>query len=276
MSHWICCNSCFHSPTAERKLAVTSCGHVICNVCYQRGKQGACLICNSKCQISPLSANSSSEVKALFSDVSAMATKHFTEISKVITFQKRHQRRLLSQYQQKSEKLEEVLKKMKQEMQQMTKKMNEQSAYIAKLENSLQQRTNVSSASQSSHISNMSVLQIPYNSPVLLSRHSSSSNLGEIMDMDERSLFRKPDTVPRLTLIRPQLDGRAGAVTHRSASQKTTASHSACSASVSRFLGAPLTPDISFGQSSGLASPIFKPLSAFRHSSMSSLVFPPP
>ncbi|XP_071385693.1 probable E3 SUMO-protein ligase RNF212 [Centroberyx affinis] len=282
MSYWICCNSCFLSPSAERKLAVTTCGHVICSVCYQKGKQGECLICNAKCQVSPLSDKSSSEVKALFSDINVVATKHFTEISKVLMFQARHQKRLLTHYQQRNEKLEEVLVKMKQEMQQMAKKLNEQSAYISKLENSLQhQSAKASSVSQMSHSSHTpcgpkSVLQIPYNSPMSLSRHSSTTNLGENMELDGRSLFRKPDPIPRLSLISPPQDGRMGTIPHRSTNQNVLANHSTHSATVSRFQGTPVTPDISYGRSSGWKSPIFKPPSSFRHSSMSSLVCPPP
>lgn len=37
MAFWISCNSCFLSPANDRKLALTSCGHVICNVCYGKG-----------------------------------------------------------------------------------------------------------------------------------------------------------------------------------------------------------------------------------------------
>ncbi|XP_039668712.1 probable E3 SUMO-protein ligase RNF212 isoform X3 [Perca fluviatilis] len=267
MAYWICCNSCFLSLSAERKLAVTTCGHIICSICYQKGKPGQCLICNTKCQISPLTDKSSSEVKALFSDINVVATKHFTEISKVLMFQ--------------NEKLEDVLVKMKQEMQQMAKKLNEQSAYIAKLENSFQQQSaKVSSGPQMSHSSHTphghkSVLQIQYTSPMSLSRHSSATNITENMELDERSLFRKPNTVPRLSLISPPQDGRMGTIPHRSSNQNMLANHSARSATVSRFQGSPVTPDISYDQSSGWKSPIFKPLSSFRHS-MSSLVCPPP
>ncbi|XP_068450054.1 probable E3 SUMO-protein ligase RNF212 isoform X1 [Clinocottus analis] len=276
MSYWVCCNSCFLSPSADRKLAVTTCGHVICSVCYQKGKPGKCLICSSKCQVSALSDKSSSDVKALFSDINSVATKNIAEISKVIMFQARHQKRLLTYYQQRNENLEEVLVKMKQEMQQMAKKLNEQSAYISQLENSLQhQSAKGSSVPQMSHSSysqhgQKSVLQIPYQTPVTLSRHSSTTNITENMDMDERSLFRKPNTVPRLSLISPPQDGRMGTIPHNRSSN-----HSARSATVSRFQGSPMPQDVSYSQSSGWKSPFFKPLSSFRHS-MSSLVSPPP
>ncbi|XP_008290984.1 putative E3 SUMO-protein ligase RNF212 [Stegastes partitus] len=280
MSSWVCCNSCFGPPSADRKLAVTSCGHIICSVCYQKGKQGKCLICSAKCQVSPLSDKSSSEVKALFSDISAVATQHLAEINKVMTFQARHQKRLLTHYQQRNEQKEETLVKMKQEMQQMTKKLSEQSAYIAKLEKSLQhQSAKASSVPQISHSCHTPhghklVLQIPHTSPVSLSRHSSATNISENTEVDERRLFRKPSSVPRLSFINPQ-DGRMGSVPHRSSRQNPSTKHSARSATVSRFQGAPLTPDMSRSQSSGYKSPIFNLASSFRHS-MSSLDRTPP
>ncbi|CAB1439566.1 unnamed protein product [Pleuronectes platessa] len=97
----------------------------------------------------------------------------------------------------------------------------------------------------------------------------------ENLEVDERSLFRKPKTGPRLSLISPPQAERMGSVSHRSSNQNTLANHSARSATVSRFQGAPVTPDLSYGQSSGWTSPIFRPLSSFRQS-MFSLVGPPP
>uniref|UniRef100_A0AAZ1XXQ9 RING-type domain-containing protein n=1 Tax=Oreochromis aureus TaxID=47969 RepID=A0AAZ1XXQ9_OREAU len=310
MASWVCCNSCFLSQSADRKLAVTSCGHVICSDCYQRGYQrgqpGSCLICNAKCQLSPLSDKSSPGVKALFSNIKVVAAKHLTEISQVIKYQEKHQKRLFTHYEQRNEKLEEAVVRMKQEMQQMTKKLNEQSAYIAKLENALKlQSTKASSGHHMSHSSqtphgHKPVLQIPYNSSVSLSRHSSATNKNrkhsgigalletlkptelmkcaflsgstENMEVDQRSLFWKPNSG---SFIRASQDGWTGTMPHRSSNPNMSASHAACSATVSRFQGGPFTPDASFGQSSGWKSPIFRPPSSSRHS-MSSLVYPPP
>ncbi|XP_035617377.1 probable E3 SUMO-protein ligase RNF212 [Oncorhynchus keta] len=170
MPYWICCNSCFNLPGPDCQLAVASCGHLICNVCFQKGKQGECMICKAKCQVTPLSDKSSAEVKALFSDINSVATKHFTEISKVLLFQARHQKRLLVHYQKRNEKLEDVLLKMKQEIQQMSKKITAQDAYIAKLENTLQhQRYRLRSIDQSEHpgqpLSHLAEMQMTANLP---------------------------------------------------------------------------------------------------------------
>ncbi|KAI4819408.1 hypothetical protein KUCAC02_004655 [Chaenocephalus aceratus] len=208
MSYWICCNSCFLCPSADRKLAVTSCGHIICNVCNQKG-------------FNVPGKTPKETVVLLPAEVTKAALLCPHPIDKL-----------------QDEKLEEVLVKMKQEMQQMAKKLHDQSAYITKLEHAL--------------------------------RHQSSEN----MDVDERSLFRKPSIVPRLSLISPPQDGRMGTIPHRSSNQSLPANYSASSATVSRFQGTPITPEMSFGQRSGWKSPIFKPLSSFRHS-MSSLVCPP-
>ncbi|XP_061581995.1 probable E3 SUMO-protein ligase RNF212 [Cololabis saira] len=251
MSYWVCCNSCFCSPGAERRLAVSTCGHVVCNVCYQKGNQGKCLICGFQCQISPLSDKSSSDVKALFSDINSVATKHLTEISNVVVFQSRHQKRLLSYYEQRSQKLEEVLVKMKQEMQQMAKKLNEQNVYIAKLENSLQHQSakasSVSQISRSSHNvhGHKQVLQIPFSSPVSLSRFSPAPSMPESMELDGRSLFRKPTSAPRLSLIKTPHDGRMVSLSHRSSNQNMPPMHTARSATISRFQGPSFTPDFS-------------------------------
>ncbi|XP_027865554.1 putative E3 SUMO-protein ligase RNF212 isoform X5 [Xiphophorus couchianus] len=275
MSYWVCCNSCFLCPSPERKLAVTSCGHVICSVCYQKGSHGRCLICSSQCQVSPLSDKSSSDVKALFSDIGVMATRHLTEISKVVAFQARHQKRLLNYYKQKNHKLEDMLVTIKQEMQQMGKKLNDQRAYIAKLEKSLQHHSlkapsQIGSSPHTPH-GNKSVLQIPYESPVFLPRHASATNI-QSLELEERSLFRKPVSAPRLSVMKALPEGRPGPATHWSYSQNPLTSHSAHSATVSRF--SPSTPE-SYGQSSAWKSPQFKASSSFSHSA-SFLGFPPP
>ncbi|KAL4660974.1 putative E3 SUMO-protein ligase RNF212 isoform X3 [Arapaima gigas] len=181
MATWICCSSCFHPPTANFGLAVTSCGHMVCSTCFRKGKEGECLICKSKCQVRPLSDKSSSEVKALFSDISSVATKYFSEISKVLIFQMRHRKRLLLHYQKKNEKLEELIYDMKQDMQIMNKKMVEQKAYIAKLEYALRHQStriapkpSIPAASFYPLTTSSSVQNISYTSPLTLSRRPSS------------------------------------------------------------------------------------------------------
>ncbi|XP_047441474.1 probable E3 SUMO-protein ligase RNF212 isoform X3 [Mugil cephalus] len=251
MSFWVCCNSCFLSPSADRKLAVTSCGHIICSLCYQKGKQGECLICSAKCQVLALSDKSSSDVKDMFSDINLVASKYLTEFSKVIAFQTRHQKRLLTYYQQRNDKQEEILVKMRQEMQQMMNAKPSSGSHI----------------SHSSHATHghKPVQQIPYNPHAFLSRHSSATNISENMSVDERSLLRKPNPASRVTSFSPSQDGRISIIPRTLSHQSLSGNHSARSATISRYQASPLTPDLSYGHISGWKSPMYKPPSSFRH-----------
>ncbi|XP_052010648.1 probable E3 SUMO-protein ligase RNF212 [Xyrauchen texanus] len=197
MSYWICCNSCFMSPGSDRQLAVTNCGHVICNVCFQRGKQGVCLICQAKCQICPLSDKSSSEVQALFSDINTVAVKYSSEISKVSQFQARHLKRLMAHNQQKMERMKEAGLKMQQEMQKMSKKIAEQNAYISKLEMTLQQQSSrlTPQSNRDFHSANHlrsapSVTKL-YSSPLSMSPKICTTSLDVGIEVDTRGLSQK-------------------------------------------------------------------------------------
>ncbi|XP_027010351.1 probable E3 SUMO-protein ligase RNF212 isoform X1 [Tachysurus fulvidraco] len=301
MSQWICCNSCFKSPGPDIHLALTNCGHIVCNICFQKGKEGECLICKAKCQLSLLSDKSSSEVRALFSDISSTAIKYFSEISKVLQFQARHQKRLLAYYQQKSEKMKEALIKMQQEMKQMSKKMTEQKAYISKLELALQQQgsrvglqsvrdLHASSCFKSGYSTSPTssapiVRKIPYSSPVCLSRQASSTSLAENMDIDSRAFSSKPSmsgSVSRLCLISPPQDGRIGTIPHRTASQSTMGSHAIQSANVSRVLSGSLKEPMLTSSNNMLycrekpwETPAFRMPPIYKYPSMSSLGPPP-
>ncbi|XP_066505664.1 probable E3 SUMO-protein ligase RNF212 isoform X2 [Hoplias malabaricus] len=258
MSQWICCNCCFQSPGPELQLAVTTCGHIICIVCFQKGKPGECLICKTKCQLHRLSDKSSSEVKVLFSDLSEITAKYLSEINKVLHFQTKHQKRLLSHYQQMSENMKETLIKMQQEMQQMSKKIKEKNAYISKLELSLQHQQLVSQSNRDLHsLTNFkpvsSVKHIPFSSPVSLSHHLSGSSLVESEEVESRAFSHKPETsgrISRFCLISPPQDGRIGTVPHRAVSQGTMGSQSVRSATVSReFCGSLKEPKMSSSSS---------------------------
>ncbi|XP_046705928.1 probable E3 SUMO-protein ligase RNF212 isoform X1 [Silurus meridionalis] len=298
MSQWICCNSCFKPPGADIQLALTNCGHIFCNICFQKGKEGECLICKTKCQLSLLSDKSSSEVRALFSDISTTAVKYFSEISKVLQFQARHQKRLLAHYQQKSEKMMEALVKMQQEIKQMSKKIAEQKAYILKLEVALQQQSSrvgfqssrdlhASSHFKPGYSSSPTslVTKIPYSSPVCLSRQPSSASLAENMDIDSRAFSSKASmsgSISRLCLISPPQDGRIGTVLHRTASQSTLGGHSIKSANVSRGCSTSLKePMLAFStntlycRETPWEMPVFKMPATYKYPSVSSMGPPP-
>ncbi|XP_067313948.1 probable E3 SUMO-protein ligase RNF212 isoform X1 [Pseudorasbora parva] len=287
MSSWICCNSCFMSPGPERQLAVTNCGHVICNICFQRGNQGVCLICKAKCQISPLSDKSSSGIQELFSDVNAVAVKYSSEISMVLQFQARHHKRLLAHYQQEIERMKDDGLKIQQEMQNMSKKISQQNAYISKLEMTVQNQSSrlelqsnrdLQSASQRPA---SSMTKVPYSSPLSMSRSLSFASLADNIKSDSRGLSHKPDVLSRICLRSSPQNCRIGSVPHMASSQSTMGS-APFSATVSReFSSGPREPamspshNVAYHRNSPWVTPVFKLPSAYKYSSVSSQGPPP-
>ncbi|KAK7138358.1 hypothetical protein R3I94_013848 [Phoxinus phoxinus] len=285
MSHWICCNSCFMSPGPERQLSVTNCGHIICNVCFQRGNQGVCLVCKAKCQISPLSDKSSSEVQEFFSDVNAVAVKYLSDISKVFEFQAMHQKRLLAHYQQKVERMKKDELKMQQEMQKMSKTISEQNAYISKLEMTVQDQSSRLALQSNRDLQSASqrqgslVTKVPYSSTLLMSRSLSSASLADSIEIDSRGLSHKTDALSRICLRSSPQNCRIGSVPHRASSQSSMGSHSApFSAIVSREFSSGLresamspSPNMAYRRESSWETPVFKLPSAYKYGSVSSL-----
>ncbi|XP_057706877.1 probable E3 SUMO-protein ligase RNF212 isoform X2 [Corythoichthys intestinalis] len=269
MTNWVCCNVCFHPPSAQIRLAITSCGHVFCSKCAYKGKQGKCLVCNEKCQISALSDKTPPDVKTLFFDIDHTTNEHLLEIVKVLRFQARHSKRLLTHYRERNEKLEEGWLKMKQENQQMANQLKEQHAYISELKHSLQslKASSMGHGSQGAHGRN--VRQFPFNSTPVLSRHSSSSNIHGNVVADEPPSFLQPRqsqsqpiNVPGLSRIIPPHDGRMGLMPQRRSSQTTN--YPVFSTTVSRSQRTPVTPNLSFGRPSTWNSPFCQPSQSFQ------------
>ncbi|XP_033890974.2 probable E3 SUMO-protein ligase RNF212 isoform X8 [Acipenser ruthenus] len=198
MSSWIHCNVCFHQPGANRRFAVTNCGHIVCEICFQKGKKDQCIICKAQCRVMPLSDKSSSEVKALFTDIDAISKKYSSEITK-------------------SSVLEVSLLKVKQDIQQLNNLRTSQ--YSSRMSPAVVNP-------MSTPLGN----QMPFSS-LKLSRPSSSDILGE-KEVDMRPPLRKkqPDisaSNSRLSLISPPQDGCMGVVPYRVASQSCLVSSQA-------------------------------------------------
>ncbi|NXP00812.1 RN212 ligase, partial [Certhia brachydactyla] len=114
------CNSCLcHPRSATPRFCLTSCGHVLCEVCLQKGKKDECLICRSACRTLVLSKEVSPDIQSLFMRVDTLNKKYSKEISQVSEFQEKHRKQFLAYHKQKIAKLEESLKKVTQQMQQM-------------------------------------------------------------------------------------------------------------------------------------------------------------
>ncbi|XP_049653194.1 probable E3 SUMO-protein ligase RNF212 [Accipiter gentilis] len=203
------CNVCFCEPRKPTpRFSLTSCGHVICEICLQKGKKDECLICRIPCHTLVLSKQTNPDIQSLFMGIDTLCKKYSKEISQISEFQEKHRKHLLAYHRQKTVKLEESLKKVTQQMHQIQcMKLPEQTTQCP-----------FSSASRNP-LSIPSRKQDGYSSCSLHPSHPSSSEIMESMEIDPvPSPMRKPETPTgptRLSLITPPQDGRMGSVSYR-------------------------------------------------------------
>ncbi|XP_050752501.1 probable E3 SUMO-protein ligase RNF212 [Gymnogyps californianus] len=201
------CNVCFCEPRKPTpRFSLTSCGHVICEICLQKGKKGECLICRTPCRTLVLSKQTNPDIQSLFMGIDTLCKKYSKEITQISEFQEKHRKHLLAYHRQKTVKLEESLKKVTQQMHQIQRiKPPEQTTQLP------------FSSTSRNPLSIPSRKQNGYSS---CSLHHSTSEIMESMEIDPvPSPMRKPETPTgptRLSLITPPQDGRMGSVSYRS------------------------------------------------------------
>ncbi|XP_009946931.1 PREDICTED: probable E3 SUMO-protein ligase RNF212, partial [Leptosomus discolor] len=202
MSVQVFCNVCFCEPRKPTpRFSLTSCGHVVCEICLQKGKKDECLICRSPCRTLVLSKQTSPDIQSLFMGIDTLCKKYSKEITQISEFQEKHRKNLLAYHRQKTVKLEESLKKVTQQMHQIQRmKPLEQTTQLP-----------FSSASRNP-LTVPSRNQNGYSSWSLHPSHPSTSEIMDSMEIDPvPSPMRKPETPTgptRLSLITPPQDGR--------------------------------------------------------------------
>ncbi|XP_010305343.2 putative E3 SUMO-protein ligase RNF212 [Balearica regulorum gibbericeps] len=204
------CNVCFCEPRKPTpRFSLTSCGHVICEICLQKGKKDECLICRTPCHTLFLSKQTNPDIQSLFMGIDTLCKKYSKEITQISEFQEKHRKHLLAYHRQKTLKLEESLKKVTQQMHQLQcMKPPEQTTQLP------------FSSTSRNPLSNPSRKQNGYSSCSFHPSHPSTSEIMESMEIDPiPSPMRKPETPTgptRLSLITPPQDGHMGSVSYRS------------------------------------------------------------
>ncbi|KAM8969780.1 putative E3 SUMO-protein ligase RNF212 isoform 3-T3 [Sarcophilus harrisii] len=203
------CNHCFQPPgRSSSHFSLTSCGHVFCHLCLQKGKKEECLICNTPCRIILLSKQTDFNIQAFFMGIDGLCKKYSKETSQISEFQEKHRRRLLTFYREKISKLEESLKTLSQQIQQIQSKRPSQQTGQLPVSKPVKNSVLTSSAKP-----------LGYSSYSFLPAYSSTSQIVESMDIDHSpSQVRKPETTAgpaRLSLISPPQDGRMGYHHHK-------------------------------------------------------------
>ncbi|KAM9286861.1 putative E3 SUMO-protein ligase RNF212 [Cariama cristata] len=204
------CNVCFCEPRKPTpQFSLTSCGHVICEICLQKGKKDECLICRTPCRTLVLSKQTNPDIQSLFMGIDTLCKKYSKEITQISEFQEKHRKHLLAYHREKTVKLEESLKKVTQQIHQIQcLKPPEQTTQLP-FSNTSRNPPSIPSRKQ-----------IGYSSCSLHPSHPSTSEIMESMEIDPvPSPMRKPETPTgptRLSLITPPQDGRMGDVSYRS------------------------------------------------------------
>ncbi|KAM6073219.1 putative E3 SUMO-protein ligase RNF212 [Theristicus caerulescens] len=204
------CNVCFCEPRKPTpRFSLTSCGHVICEICLQKGKKDECLICRTPCHTLLLSKQTNPDIQSLFMGIDMLCKKYSEEITQISEFQEKHRKHLLAYHRQKTVKLEESLKKITQQMHQIQcMKPSEQTTQLP------------FSSTSRNPLSIPSRKQNVYSTCSLHPGHPSTSEITESMEIGPvPSPMRKAETPTgptRLSLITPPQDGRMGDVSYRS------------------------------------------------------------
>ncbi|XP_051475313.1 probable E3 SUMO-protein ligase RNF212 [Apus apus] len=204
------CNACYCEPRKPTpRFSLTSCGHVICEICLQKGKKDECLICRTPCRTLFLSKQTNPDIQSLFMGIDTLCKKYSKEVTQISEFQEKHRKHLLAYHRQKTAKLEESLKKVTQQMHQLQcMKPPEQTPQLP------------FSSTSRKPLSIPSRKENAYSSYSLHPSHPSTSEIMEPMDIDPvPSPMRKPETPTgpaRLSVITPPQDGRMGSVSYRS------------------------------------------------------------
>ncbi|XP_038648941.1 probable E3 SUMO-protein ligase RNF212 isoform X2 [Scyliorhinus canicula] len=227
MADWVFCNYCFQQPKANGcRFSLTSCGHVVCEVCLKKGSMDICTVCKAHCQTLFLSDKMDPDLKALFTQPEKVCERYLKEFEQLA-------------------KLKAYLQHITQRKEQLQCEIKEMKNYIAKLESSLQQRVDChlknaeqdrlfarpASRQQTPRLATPSSIRDCFSTPSMKSVAYSSAphsrpSTGEMshkMEIDtRRSPSGKSDTPmgpTRLSLISPPQDGRMGTVPYRGTSK---------------------------------------------------------
>ncbi|XP_025968457.1 probable E3 SUMO-protein ligase RNF212 [Dromaius novaehollandiae] len=204
------CNACFREPgQAAPRFCLTSCGHVVCELCLQKGKKDECLICRTPCRTLFLSKQTNPDIQSLFMGIDMLCKKYSKEITQISEFQEKHRRHLIAYHKQKTLKLEESLKKATQQLHQIQCMKPPQQITQPPLSSTSRNPLSIPSKNQNG-----------YSSYSLHPSHASATEIMDSMEIDPvPSPMRKPETVTgpaRLSLITPPQGGRMGSVSYRS------------------------------------------------------------
>lgn len=153
---WLHCNTCFHQPGDGGKFLLTSCGHIYCEKCIDKGTNGKCQMCGSACTTIPLSGQMKPDVELFFTNPMDLLKKEVRKIVQVMDFQHNQRRRFFSYLMDKLHKQQNVMERChkairtSQDLEKEMSKLREENSYLKRLMSEHENR-HVSSGTNRSH-----------------------------------------------------------------------------------------------------------------------------
>ncbi|XGW06441.1 hypothetical protein V3C99_016609 [Haemonchus contortus] len=117
MSNLVHCMVCFTFPVPDLKFYLSSCGHVVCFKCVQKGALALkCKVCQKdNPQVVEINSSMKPELRELFTPMQSFSSV-VDEINQVLDFQNGHRMRLMKHLQSKSSSVETLQRACKEEM----------------------------------------------------------------------------------------------------------------------------------------------------------------
>ncbi|XP_031751160.1 probable E3 SUMO-protein ligase RNF212 isoform X1 [Xenopus tropicalis] len=216
----VLCNVCFQKPVSDTtRYALTSCGHVVCEHCLQKGKKEECTVCRTSCRIIFLSNQTNPEIKMLFMDINSLCKQFSKEFAQVCEFQESHRKRLQTYYNGKIIKQEETIKKLTQQLQSTKLYKDAQEFPFQDASYSLRSSQSYNRFSVPNTSRNSGTIYPDKQTGYFLQKPD------EKMEVEHYSVKKNSETVAapgRLSVISPPQDGRMGCVSYRSSSCSNT------------------------------------------------------
>uniref|UniRef100_A0A3Q1F9H3 Si:ch211-10e2.1 n=1 Tax=Acanthochromis polyacanthus TaxID=80966 RepID=A0A3Q1F9H3_9TELE len=159
---WFHCNQCFTKSAS--KFAVSSCGHICCEVCIK----SQCSICGASCSYLAITDEMKPQEKVFFKDPVKLIQSELGHVSQIAVFQQTQMEGVTAHFKRKSAELERRLKEVTEQAYQLSELRRE----TAELKKPLsQRRTPTSFSTPTTQTPNVFQLQFMAGLPVQSPRH---------------------------------------------------------------------------------------------------------
>ncbi|XP_051809490.1 RING finger protein 212B-like [Acanthochromis polyacanthus] len=133
---WFHCNQCFTKSAS--KFAVSSCGHICCEVCI---KSKQCSICGASCSYLAITDEMKPQEKVFFKDPVKLIQSELGHVSQIAVFQQTQMEGVTAHFKRKSAELERRLKEVTEQAYRQLSELKRENADLKKQLSELRRET---------------------------------------------------------------------------------------------------------------------------------------